>query len=138
LAQPSRTAATFSAIHLQRPDRGDDDGGGRLQAGLAALDVEELFRAEIGAEAGLRHHVIGKLQRSARRHDRVAAMGDVGEGAAMDEGGVVLQRLDEVGLHRLLEQHRHGAVGLQVASEDRRPVAPVADDDVAEPALEVL
>ena len=35
-----RWAAT---VHLQRTNRGDDDGGVRREAGVAALDVEELF-----------------------------------------------------------------------------------------------
>ena len=141
------TASTFSAcrvvlrdaaVHLQGADRRDDDGGRRLQPGLAALDVEEFLGAEVGAEAGFGHHVIGKLQRRLGRDHRVAAMRDVGERAAVDEGRVVLQRLHEVRLHRVLEQHRHGAVGLEVARADRLLVARVADDDVAEALLEVL
>src|SRR3546814_6767028 len=31
------------AVHLQCPDGADDHGGGRREAGLAALDVEELL-----------------------------------------------------------------------------------------------
>ena len=65
-------------------------------------------------------------------------MGDVGERAAMHEGRIVLQRLHEVGLHRILQQHGHGAIGLEVARTDRRLVALVGDDDVAEALLEVL
>ena len=65
-------------------------------------------------------------------------MRDVGEGAAMHEGRVVLQRLHEVGLHGVLEQHRHRAVGLQVAGIDRGLVAAVGDDDVAEALFQVL
>ena len=77
--------------------------------GLAALDVEELLGPEVGAEAGLGHHVVGQLQRGARGDHGVAAMGDVGERPAMDEGRVALERLHEVGLDGVLEQHRHGA-----------------------------
>ena len=65
-------------------------------------------------------------------------MGDVGERAAMDEGGIVLQRLHEVRLHRVLQEHGHRAVGLQVAGGDRALVAAIADDDVAEAPFEVL
>jgi hypothetical protein len=103
-------------MHLERAHGGDDHRGGRREAGLAALDVEELLRAEIGAEAGLGHHIVGELQRRARRDHRVAAMGDVGERAAMDEGRIALQRLHQVGLQRVLQQHRHRAVGLEVAA----------------------
>ena len=102
----ARTVATMTAAAGFRP-------------GLAALDVEELFRAEIGAEAGLGDDVVGELQRRRGGDHRVAAMRDVGERAAMHEGRVVLQRLHEVGLHGVLEQHGHGAVGLEVAGVDR-------------------
>ena len=50
----------------------------------------------------------------------------------------MLERLHEVGHHRVLEQHRHRPVRLQVARKDRRLVAPRADDNVAETALQVL
>jgi hypothetical protein len=113
LAQPFFTASTFSlprssflhaAIHLHGADGGDDDGGSRLQARLAALDVEELLGAEIGAETGFGDDIVGQLQRRRGGHHRVAAMGDVGERAAMHEGRVVFQRLHQVRLHRVLEQ----------------------------------
>ena len=127
-----------AAIHLHGPHGGDDDRRRRLQPGLAALDVEELLRAEIGAEAGFGDDVVGKLQRRRGGDHRIAAMRDVGERAAMHEGRVVLQRLHQVRLHGVLEQHGHGAVGLEVAGKDRALVAAVGDDDVAEALLEIL
>ena len=54
-----------AAMHLQRPDGGDDDGAGRRRPADAALDVEELLAAQIGAEAGLGDHDVGQLQRRA-------------------------------------------------------------------------
>ena len=86
-----------------------------LEPGLAALDVEELLGAEIGAEAGFGDDVVGELERGLGGEHRVAAVGDVGERAAVDEGGVVLQRLHQVRHQRVLEQHGHGAVALEVA-----------------------
>lgn len=65
-------------------------------------------------------------------------MGDVGEGAAMHEGRIVLQRLHQVRLHRIFQEHRHGAVRFQVARMHRRPVETIADDDVAEPPLQIF
>ena len=73
-----------------------------LEPGLAALDVEELLGPQIGAEAGLGDHVLAELERGARRHHRVAAVRDVGERPAMDEGRVALQRLHQVGRQRVL------------------------------------
>ena len=65
-------------------------------------------------------------------------MGDVGERTAVDEGGVVLQRLHHVGRDRVLQQHGHRPFGLEVAGVDRLLVAGVADDDVAEALGQVL
>ena len=110
---PSSSLATPPCILSARTVATITAAAGR-QPGLAALDVEELLGAEIGAEAGLGDHVVAELERRARRHHRVAAMGDVGERAAMDEGGIALQRLHQVGRQRVLEQHRHGAGRLQV------------------------
>ena len=47
-------------------------------AGLPALDVEEFFGPEIGAEAGFGHHVIGEVEREIGRDDAVAAVRDIG------------------------------------------------------------
>ena len=65
-------------------------------------------------------------------------MGDVGERAAVHERRVVLQRLHEIGFEGVLEQHRHGAVRLEVAGAHRLLVTRVRNDDVAQPLLEIL
>jgi hypothetical protein len=127
-----------AAVVLHGAHRGDDHRGARAQAGLAALDVEELLGAEVRAETGLGHHVVDQLERRLRRDHRVAAMRDVGERPAVDEGRVVLQRLHQVGRQGVLEEHRHGAVRLQVARVHRLALARVADHDVAQALLQVV
>jgi DNA-binding PucR family transcriptional regulator len=69
---------------------------------------------------------------------RVAAVRDVGERAAVDEGRRAFQRLHEVRRDRVLEQRGHGAVAVQVAGAHRLALAGIADDDIAEPLLEVF
>ncbi len=108
------------------------------EAGLAALDVEELLAAEIGAEAGFGHDIVGELERGRGGEHRVAAVRDVGERPAVDEGRRAFERLHQVRRQRLLEQHRHRAVRLEVARAHRLAVARIGDDDVAEPLLEVV
>jgi hypothetical protein len=110
----------------------------RAQTGLAALDVDELLGAQIGAEAGLGHDVVRELQRAAGGDDRVAAVRDVREGAAVDERRIVLERLHEVRFQGVLQQHRHRAVGLEVAGAHGRLVTGVAHHDVAETLAEIL
>jgi hypothetical protein len=121
LTQPFFTASTFSSprsslatppfIFSARMVATITTADGESPA-LRHLMSKNFSAPEIGAEAGFGHDVVGELQRRLGRDHRVAAMGDVGEGAAVDEGRVVLQRLHEVRLHRVLEQDGHGAVGL--------------------------
>ena len=127
-----------AAMHLERPDGGDDDDAGRLQTRLAALDVDELLRAEIGTEARFRDDIVGELERRGGGNDRIAAMGDVGERTAMDEGRRAFQRLHQVRRNRLLQKRRHGAVCLDVPAADRLAVAGIGDDDIAEPFPQII
>ena len=127
-----------AAMHLERADGRHQHDGIGLQTGLAALDVDELLAAQVGAEARLGHHVVGELQRRRRGQHRVAAVRDVGERPAMDEGGRALQRLHQVGRQRVLQQHRHRPVRLEVGRAHRLTVAGIGDDDVAQPRLQVL
>ena len=64
-------------------------------------------------------------------------MGDVCERAAVDEGRVALQCLDEVRLESVFEQGGHGAFGFQVVGRDRFAGAVVGDDGAGEAGLQV-
>ena len=107
------------------------------QARLAALDVNELLSAQISTKAGLGDHILAKLERSLGGGDGVAAVGNVGKRAAVDDGRVVLQGLHQVGLDRVFEQRGHGALGLEVTGANGCLLAGVANDDVAQALLEV-
>jgi len=100
-----------------------------FQPGLAALDIEEFFRTQNLRRSLLRDDIISKFQRRRGCHHRVATMRNVGERSAMYEGRIVFQRLHQIGLHRVFQQHSHGAIGLDVAAMDRGLVAAVGDDD---------
>ena len=65
-------------------------------------------------------------------------MRDIGERAAMDEDRVVLDRLHQVWRDRILQQRRHRPRRLDVGGEHRFALAGLADDDVAEPPLQIL
>ncbi|MNP45364.1 hypothetical protein D3C76_1392840 [compost metagenome] len=101
-------------MKLQRPHSGDDNHGCRAQAAFAAFDMQELLRAQIRSEACLGHDKLAQLQGHPGGGKAVAAMGDIGERSSMDQRRGILQRLHQIGLHRFLQQHRHGALGLQV------------------------
>jgi hypothetical protein len=128
---------THATVHLQRPDRRDDDRGIRPQPGRPALDVEELLSTEIGAEAGFRHDDVVGRQRCPVRQDRAVAMGDVAEWTAMDKGRSAFQGLEQVRLQRVLEEDGHRARDLEVLGRDRRPILPRCQHDPAEPLPQV-
>jgi hypothetical protein len=64
-------------------------------------------------------------------------MGDVAEGAGVDQDGRVLQRLEEVGLRGVAKDRGHRAAALEVLGGDRRAVLRVADDDAGQAGLQV-
>ena len=49
-----------AAVHFERAHCGNDNHRARGQAALAAFDVEEFLRAQIGTEPGLGHHIIAQ------------------------------------------------------------------------------
>ncbi len=107
-----------AAVHFKRADRRHQNHAIGRDAGLAALDVDELLAAEVSAEPSLGYHVIGKLERRRRRQDRVTAMRDIGERTAMDESRGAFEGLNQIGRERLLQKHRHGAMRLEVAGAE--------------------
>ena len=126
-----------AAVVLEGAHGGNDDHGGGVEAGHAALDVEELLGAQVGTKAGLGDHVVGHLHGGGGGHHGVAAVGDVGERAAVDERGVVLEGLDQVGLDGVLQERGAGALGVDVRDGDGLAVVGVGDDHAAETGLEV-
>ncbi len=126
-----------ATVVLERTHGRDQHDNVGPQAGFAALDVDELFGAEVGAETGLGDDIVGQLQRGARGDHRVAAVCDVGERPAVDERRVVLQRLHQVRLDRVAQQRRHRTLRLKLARDDRLLIARVADDDAADALLQI-
>ena len=127
-----------TAVVLKRAGSGDDHDSTRANTRHAALDVEELLGTQIGAKAGLGNGDIAKAHGHTRSHDGVAAVGNIGEGTAVDKRRRTLERLDQIGLERVLEQGRHGALGLKVAGTNGLAGKAVADDDLAQALLKVV
>ena len=125
-------------MHLQRPDRGDDDGRVRGEPRRAALDVEELLRAHVGPEAGLGRDDLVRGERDAVGDDRVVAVGDVRERPAVDERRAALERLEQVRLDRVDQQDRHRARDADVLARDGLAVGRRRHHDPAEAGPQVV
>ncbi len=108
-----------AAVVLDRAHGGDEHDGARAQPAEAADDVEELLHAHVRAEARLGHHVVAELHADQVGDERVVAVGDVRERAAVHQARLALERLDQVRLERVLEQHGHRAGGAEVLGGDR-------------------
>ena len=102
-------APVAAAVMAQRPHRRDDHDDVRPEAADAADDVHELLHPEVGREARLRDHELAELERDPVGDDRVVAVGDVRERARVHEAELPLERLHDVRLDRVLQQHGHRA-----------------------------
>src|SRR5262249_4670088 len=67
-----------AAVHFKGSNCRDQHDGGRIESARAALEIEELFAAQVKGKAGLGDGIVGGGQRHARGQNRVASVGDVG------------------------------------------------------------
>ena len=111
---------------------------GDVEVPVARLNVEELLCAQVRAEAGLCEHDVRVLLGGAGGNQGVAAVGDVGERAAVDERRCPAESLHEVRVNRILEQRCHRALGTEVTGRDRLLVVGQPDGDVGQALLQVL
>ena len=127
-----------AAVVLERAHgRHNHDAVGR-KSGLAALDIHELLRAEVCAEAGLGDGDVRQLQRELGRLHAVAAVRDVGKRAAVHQAGGAFERLHQVGLDRVLHQRGHRAFRMQVTREDWLACVGIGDQNVTEALFQVV
>ena len=126
-----------AAVVFERAHGGDDDGAVGLEPALTAFDVDEFFRAQIRAKARLGHGVVAKCQRAAGGDEAVAAVGDVGEGSAVDERRRAFDGLHQIGLDGVFEQRRHRALRLQIAHVNGFAATVPGDNHRAEAVFEV-
>ena len=126
-----------STVRLQRPHRRHHHHAIWPQTGHPTFDVEELLHAHVGTEAGLGHHVVTEMKRHPVGEDRRIAVGDVGEGPGVHEGGLTLQCLHEIGMKRVLHEDRDGATHTQVVEGDRGTVLGQSHDDPAHSLTQV-
>ncbi len=89
-------------VMLERPHRRDDHRRGWTQSRTTTGDVDELLRAEIGAESSFGDDIVGEPECADGRDDAVAPVGDVRERSAVHESRRSFQGLHEVRRQRVL------------------------------------
>ena len=122
---------------LQRLDGRDENHGAGRDPGATAHDVDELLEAHVGSEAALGDDAVAQLEPETVGDDRVVAVCDVREWAAMDEGRLPLPGLHEVRLQRLLQQHGHRAGGADLLGGHGLALERPADGDRTEALAQV-
>ena len=85
----------------------------------------------------MRHHDVGQTERRPGRDHGVAAVGDVGERAAVHERGRADQRLHEVRAQRVLEQRGRRALRVDIPGGHGLIVVCAGDDDAGDARLEI-
>ena len=128
----------YAAVHLQSLCGGYDDGEVGAEAALATENVVELLGAEVGSEARLGDGVVGVAERHACGKEGVAAVGNVGEGAAVHQGRRVFGGLHEVGLHGVEQERHDGAGHAEVAHGEGFAVVGVAQQNLLDAAAQVV
>ena len=127
-----------AAVHLERADGRDQNGDVRGQAGQTGLDVPELFKADVGSEAGLGDVVVKELQSQTVSDDRGLADGDVGKRAGMDENRLMLDGVAHGGVDGVAHPCGHGAGNLEIVTGDGLAAAGVSDNDLADALTQIL
>ncbi len=130
-------AVRVAAVMLERAHRRDHDDRVRTDPADAADDVEELLHPHVRAEAALRDDELAELQPHAGRDERAVAVRDVRERAAVDERRLTLERLHEVRLERVLQEHGHRARGADLLRGHGLVLGRVADRDRPEALAQV-
>ena len=126
-----------AAVHLQRPDGGGEHRDVGFQAAVAALDVPEFLKADVGAETALGDVVVKQLQTDPVGDDGGLAHGDVGKRSGMDHAGLILRRHHQGRVDGVAHPGGHGAADFQIAGGDRFACFVKGHRDVVQPFAQV-
>ena len=127
----------YAAVALEGAHGSHQHTGRGSNTGIAALDIKELLRTQIGAEASLGDGVVCQRKAELGGQYAVAAVGNVGKGAAVDDGGVVFQRLHKVRVQCVLQQGGHGTGCADLTGGHRLAIVGVGAHDAGQPLLQI-
>ncbi len=120
-------------MHLESAHRGNQHHAVRNQPASTALDVEELFHADVGAKARFGDDIPTGTQLDSNLvgDDGRVARGNVGKRPGMNKSGAANQGLHQVRHQRVFQQDGHGTGHAQVLCCDRLAIPIRTDHDSA-------
>ncbi|KXT85823.1 hypothetical protein STRDD11_00199 [Streptococcus sp. DD11] len=132
-----QVALGYAAVHLKGPNGGYQHDSRRPQARHPALDVNEFFSSQICSKSGFSDRIVGVFEGQLGSQHTVAAVGDIGERSAVDQGRCMLQGLYQVWMDSVFKNGCHSASGFQILSRHWLSGIVVADNNLIEPVFEV-
>ncbi len=125
----------YSAVHLKRPDGGDDDDGIWFNSGKAAFDIHELFRTQVSTESGFRHRYFSHFESQLGSYDRITAVGNIGKRSAVYKSRRVFRRLYNVRFDSIFHENGHRPFYPELTGTDRIAIEVISDDNIPHPFL---
>ena len=124
-------------MHLQRANGCHNHRRIGGNPGGAALNVEELFGAHVGAKASLGHHDLARSECGTIGNDRVIAMGNVGKRTGMHERRAAFECLQQVRLNRVTQERGHGSGDFQIFCRDGFSINSFGDHNAAKARAQI-
>ena len=119
-----------ATMHLKSPYRSHDNGAVGNQAAYAALDIPELLKADVSAEAAFGDMIIGQLEGYLVGDDRRLADSDIGKRPGVHQHRLTFQGLEQVGVSRLHHPGGHGAIDFKVLGGNRVTLLIIGNDNL--------
>lgn len=125
-------------VHFQRACRSYDDNGRRIQSGLAAFDIQEFLCTQVKRESGFRDGIVSKMKGHPGGQHGVAAVGNVGKRAAVQETGHSFHGLNQIGHQGIFQQGHDGTGNAQFPCEYGLVIRRESDHDAVDAFFHVL
>ena len=119
-------------MHLEGTDRGDDDDGIGLEAGITAFQVPEFLKTDVSTEAGFRDVVFGQGGADFVSDNGTLSNRDICERSCMDKNGLAFDGLHKSWIEGFDHPGGHRAIDFEIGGGDRGAGFGVGDDDSAD------
>ena len=126
-----------TAVILQCPNSCNQYNTIRLQTAVPALDIKELFCTQIRTKSGFCYAVITQLQGKLCCTQRVTAVCNICEWAAMNESRRMCQCLHEIWFQGILQQSSHCTFCTQILCINWVTIQIISNQNLSQPPLHI-